>query len=114
MVNELRKAVWSGMVILGLMTIPPTISAQQELDPNRKATKTVTPVYPPVAKAARLSGTVKMVVLVTPEGTVKTVKTVGGNPVLVAAAEDAARQWKFEVAKRESNVLVSVRFGAAE
>jgi TonB family protein len=59
-----------------------------------------------------LTGTVKIVVVVTPEGNVKAVRTVGGNPVLVPAAEDAVRQWKFEASKKESHVLVAIQFGA--
>ena len=68
-------------------------------------------MFPPIAKRARLSGTVKMVVVVTAEGEVRTVRTVGGNPVFVSAAESAVRQWKFEAAKQETSSLVAIVFG---
>ena len=111
--NVLKKPVCLGMLILGLLAISWPVSAQQELDEQRKATKKVSPVYPPLAQQGRLSGTVKMVLVVTPEGNVKTVRTVGGNAVFVPAAEAAAKQWKFEVSKVESSVLVALRFGTA-
>ena len=111
MVHAFRNAVSFGMLILGLSAVAPPVRAEDALHEQRKATKKVAPVYPPIAKMGRLSGTVKMVVVVTPEGTVKTVKTIGGNPVLVPAAEDAAKKWTFEVSKKESSVLVMMTFG---
>jgi TonB family protein len=112
--NVLKKAVCLGMLILGLAAVSRPVGAQQQLDELRQATKKVSPVYPPLAQKAGLSGTVKMVLVVTPEGNVKAVRTVGGNAVLVPAAEAAAKQWKFEVSKVESSVLVALRFGTTE
>jgi protein TonB len=112
MSNGFRKTVRAGMLILGMMA-GPMVSAQ-ESDVPRKVTKRVTPVYPPIALRARMSGTVKLVVVVTPEGTVKTVKTLGGNAVLAQAAEEATRQWKFEAAKNESSVILALKFDAPE
>jgi TonB family protein len=106
-------SLWLGMLLLALMAVA-RLAGAQELDEERKATKRVPPIYSPVARAAKLSGTVKMVVVVTPEGAVKSVRTVGGNPVLVPAAEEAVKKWKFEVAKRETSTLVAISFGAAQ
>src|ERR1700730_12502835 len=111
--NVLKKPVCLGMLILGLLAISWPVSAQQELDEQREATKKGSPVYPPLGQQGRLSGTGKMVLVLTPEGNVKTVRTVGGNAVFVPAAEAAAKQWKFEVSKVESSVLVALRFGTA-
>jgi TonB family protein len=106
-------SLWLVVLLLALVAgARPAVA--QDLDEGRKATKRVSPVYPHVAKIAKLSGTVKMVVVITAEGAVKSVRTVGGNPVLVPAAEDAVKQWKFEVAKRETSSLVAISFGAAQ
>ena len=113
MVNVFQKTICHAMLILGLAVISRPAVAQ-ELDEERKATKRVPPVYPHVAKTAKLSGTVKMVVVITPEGAVKSVRTIGGNPVLVPAAEEAVKKWKFEVGKRETSSLVAISFGAAQ
>jgi TonB family protein len=111
MANGLRTAVWRVVLLLTLAALAWPVEAQQELDDVRKTTKRVEPVYPPVAQRVGLSGTVKMIVLVTPQGNVKAVRTVGGNPVLVSWAEDAVKQWKFEVSKTESSVPVAIQFG---
>jgi TonB family protein len=113
MMKTLKYLVWLAVLIVSLVSISRPVMAQEKLDEDRKTTKRVAPVYPPLARQAHLSGTVKMVVVVTPEGTVTAVRTIGGNPVLVSAAEDAVKQWKFEVAKKESSVLVAISFGEA-
>ena len=70
----------------------------------------MSPEYPPLAKRAHSTGTVKMIVTIAPEGTVRSVKTLGGSPLLVPAAEAAVKQWTFEIAKAESNQTVAVVF----
>jgi outer membrane biosynthesis protein TonB len=42
-----------------------------------------------------LGGTVKVVAVVGPDGSVKKVEPVGGSPILVQAAETAISQWKY-------------------
>ena len=47
---------------------------------------------------------------VAPNGTVKSSKAMGGHPVLVNAAMDAVRLWKFEPAATESSGIVEFKF----
>ena len=49
-----------------------------------------------------ISGTVKIEVVVAPNGTVKDARVVGGHPVLAGAALEAARKWRFEPASGEA------------
>jgi TonB family protein len=63
---------------------------------NGKATSLPDPVYPPVAKAARASGTVVVRVTVDEKGDVISAEAVSGHPLLRAAAVAAARQAKFK------------------
>lgn len=63
---------------------------------RHRATVKVEPVYPELARKLNLSGTVKVKIAVAPNGTVTDAKAVGGHPVLVNAAVDAARKWRFE------------------
>ena len=86
-----------------------SLSAQEDA-PARKVTSRVQPVYPAIAQRAHMVGAVKLVLVVTPEGTVKTVRALGGNPVLIEAAEDAVKRWKYERAKTESSEAVTVNF----
>lgn len=53
------------------------------------------PPYPPVARAARASGTVTVQVTVDETGSVVSAEAVSGHPLLRAAAEAAAKQAKF-------------------
>ena len=59
------------------------------------AIKRVTPEYPPLASAARVSGTVVVEVTVDEEGKVMSARAVSGHPLLKDAAVDAARGWMF-------------------
>ena len=56
----------------------------------------VLPVYPQEALAQRLEGSVEIHTIIAPDGTVQSVDATSGNSVLVAAAETAVRQWRFE------------------
>jgi TonB family protein len=59
------------------------------------ATQTVKPLYPSVAKTARVAGDVVVFVQVDEQGTVTKVDRSTGPRLLQPAAEEAARQWKF-------------------
>jgi protein TonB len=61
-----------------------------------KITKQVQPVYPPLAKSARVSGTVEFTAVIDKEGNIKNLQLVRGHPLLVAAARDAVLQWKYK------------------
>ena len=112
MSNSIKNAaLWLSLAALAAGVVAPKPVSAQEQEAARKVTKRVTPIYPPIALQARLKGTVKLMLTVTPEGTVKSVKTLGGNAVFVPAAEEAAKKWKFEVSKKESNEVVAVNFG---
>jgi TonB family protein len=57
-----------------------------------------------------LAGTVKIEVVVAPNGTVKDARVVGGHPVLANAALEAAKKWRFEPASGESSGIIDFRF----
>ena len=66
---------------------------------NGKAISLPQPPYPPVAKAARASGTVTVQVTIDEEGKVISATAVSGHPLLRAAAQAAARQARFTPTK---------------
>lgn len=55
----------------------------------------VKPVYPPLAKAARVSGTVELEAVIGIDGRLKEIRTKSGNPLLAPAAMEAVRQWVY-------------------
>jgi periplasmic protein TonB len=66
---------------------------------NGKATSLPKPAYPPVAKAARASGTVTVQVTIDENGNVISARAVSGHPLLQAAAVQAARSARFSPTK---------------
>jgi TonB family protein len=57
-----------------------------------------------------ITGTVKIQVVVLPNGSVKDARIVGGHPVLANAALDAAKKWRFEPASTESSGVIDFKF----
>lgn len=65
-------------------------------DSPRKLKRRIDPQYPELAKRMGTSGTVRLQLLVAKDGGVTAVTVLGGNPVLIVAAEDAAKKWRYE------------------
>jgi protein TonB len=55
----------------------------------------VQPQYPPLARQTRISGTVRLHAIISKDGSVQQLEVVSGHPLLVQAALDAVRQWKY-------------------
>jgi protein TonB len=55
----------------------------------------VAPVYPPLAVAARVQGSVRLECVIGEDGRVSDVVVVQGHPLLEAAAVEAVRQWRY-------------------
>lgn len=55
-----------------------------------------TPEYPPLAKMARIQGTVKLEAVIAKDGTIQDLKVLSGHPLLVKAALNAVKQWRYQ------------------
>ena len=80
------------------------------------ATRRVEPTYPPLAKAARISGSVVVEVTVGEQGDVISARAISGHPLLKDSAVAAAREWTFEQTKLEGvpvKVIGTVTFNFA-
>jgi protein TonB len=62
---------------------------------NAKLLKKVLPLYPPLARQARVSGTVQLIGVIAKDGTIQQLQVVSGHPLLVKSALDAVRQWIY-------------------
>jgi TonB family protein len=58
--------------------------------------KRVPPVYPPLARQARIQGTIILKVHITKSGDVANIQLVSGHPMLAPAAIEAVKQWKYD------------------
>ncbi len=54
------------------------------------------PVYPPLAKQARIQGVVKLNAIIDKEGNIKELKAESGHPLLIPSALEAVKQWRYK------------------
>ena len=55
----------------------------------------VQPVYPPLARQARIQGSVLLRAIISRRGTIEDLSVISGHPMLVGAAIEAVRQWRY-------------------
>lgn len=94
-------------VVFGTLYVRP-VRAQDSID--RKVKSKIQPTYPEIARKLGLTGTVKLEIVIAPNGSVKETKVIGGHPILVTAAEDAVKKWKFEPASGETTGTLEFKF----
>jgi protein TonB len=56
----------------------------------------IKPNYPPLARQTRISGTVRLHAIIGKDGTVQSLTLESGHPLLVQAALDAVKQWRYQ------------------
>jgi protein TonB len=56
----------------------------------------VQPVYPPLAKQARIQGVVHFTAIIGKDGTIQNLQLINGHPLLVEAARQAVSQWQYK------------------
>ena len=56
----------------------------------------VQPVYPALAKQARIQGTVRFTAIIGKDGTIQNLQMVSGHPLLIEAARSAVSQWQYK------------------
>ena len=66
--------------------------------------------YPRLANLAVIQGRVELQAVVSPDGDVQQINAVSGHPLLVGAAKDSLRQWRFGGCKSATECRVSVSF----
>jgi TonB family protein len=77
---------------------------------GRKIKSQVSPQYPELARKVNARGTVKIEVVIAPSGVIKSTKVIGGHPLLVNAAEDAVKKWRYEPASEETTTVIEFNF----
>ena len=55
----------------------------------------VLPAYPPIARQARIEGTVVLAAVISKYGVIENLRVVSGQPMLQQAARDAVQQWRY-------------------
>jgi periplasmic protein TonB len=98
------------LALLPILFVPKPASAQEVAEGSRKLVAKTIPQYPGLARPFRIQGNVRADVLVAANGKVKSLDVKGGHPLLVQAAEDALRQWKWEPTSHDTHEIVELKF----
>lgn len=101
------------LTLLAAGLFRPSLKAQSQSssdDGGRRIVHKVLPQYPEIARKMNITGTVKLMAIVAPDGKVKTVETLGGSPVLIQSAREAVSNWKFSPASAETRETIELRF----
>jgi len=92
-----------GGVIGGMGTAPPPpkpkLNGPLRVGGNVQAARIVNrvqPVYPPLARQTRISGTVRLHAIIGKDGAITSLEVMSGHPLLQQAALDAVRQWRYQ------------------
>jgi protein TonB len=56
----------------------------------------VQPIYPPLARQTRISGTVRLHAIISKDGSIQQLEVISGHPLLQQHALDAVRQWRYQ------------------
>ncbi len=86
---DLGLATGLGHALVGPLRVGGNVQAARII--NR-----VQPVYPKEAREERISGTVRLHVIVGKDGTIEQIEVVSGHPLLQQAAADAVRKWRYQ------------------
>lgn len=104
-----------GAVLLQACVLALGLSLSLQVRAEERAVKSrISPVYPEIAKRMRVTGVVRVVVTVDPDGKVKDVTTVSGNHMLATAAEEAVRKLRFASAPGQTTVNLDINFALGQ
>ncbi|MGA3093184.1 MAG: energy transducer TonB [Terriglobales bacterium] len=101
-----RSGAAFGALLLILVLSGPSLG--QEL--NRKVIARAAPGFPELAKRMHLTGRVKLELVITPAGSVKSASLVGGNPVFEQSALETVKPWRFEAREKETKASILLEF----
>jgi TonB family protein len=105
---KIRRPFASWLLLVYVVFVCLTVVAQDDI--GRKVKNRVPPVYPEIARKMGIVGTVRLQLTIAPSGNIKETKVIGGHPILVTAAVDAVKKWKFEPANAETSGTVEFKF----
>ncbi len=83
------------LVVLGLSASAQDAVSVDDAALNQQVDHRVTPVYPPIAKAAHIQGTVVFAIRVSVTGKIESMRVASGPAMLQQAAIDCLKQWTF-------------------
>ena len=104
------RTACGAVLLLALIGLP--LYGQDNGENGRTILKRVQPQYPVLAQKMSIKGLVKLDVAVEPDGSVKSMTAKGGHPLLVEAAQQAIRQWRWKPESQQTVESIEIRFNA--
>ena len=77
---------------------------------GRKLLERPVPIYPQLARRSGLSGTVKVQIVIAPDGHIKDVQVLGGHPLFIDATTEALKKWKYAPSNNETTATLEFNF----
>ena len=90
-----------GSILSATPTVAPKIATPQRVRVSSGVStgmlvRKVPPAYPPLARQARIQGTVILQATISKEGSIENLQLISGHPMLAPAAIEAVKQWKYK------------------
>ena len=119
-----------GGVMGSILSSAPSIAMIPKLEPVKRirvsqgvtqgmVVKKVEPAYPKIALAARVTGAVLLKAVIGKDGDIRELQVVSGHPMLVPAAIEAVKQWRYrpyllngEPVEVETNITVTFQIAS--
>jgi len=95
-----------GSLFIGVIGVGRTCAQ----DGDRRVITRVEPDYPDALKKLYIGGVVRVEVQVAPNGSVRNVKLLGGNPILGQSTMKAVKSWKYAPAAADETLTVKLNF----
>ena len=110
--NRSISPLWMRRIFFGILLVAFSLLTFQpaSAQATRKVKNRVEPQYPDLARRNNITGSARVELFIAPDGKVKDVRVLGGNPVLVQAVMAAVTKWKYEPAAEESSIVIKFDF----
>ncbi|HEX4073796.1 MAG TPA: energy transducer TonB [Candidatus Acidoferrales bacterium] len=104
------------LILGGSVLLPPKGTAQDAPTDTlkRKVRVKVAPEYPALAKQMNVTGKVKIETTIAADGHVLNTRVIGGSPLLINAALDAVKKWRFEPAPKDTTEVIEFEFSGQD
>jgi TonB family protein len=97
-------------VLIGFLSVAAAAQSYEQTSGERKVLTRIDPEYPDALKRLYIGGVVRVEVVVLPSGSVKSMKLMGGSPILGQSTMKAIKQWKYTPAAAEQVITEKVEF----
>jgi len=107
--SQMRKLARAGAHALAVSALT-LMSMNLRAQESRKAISHPAPDYPEIAKKHSIEGSVKIQIVVAPDGHVKETKVLGGHPLLASSVENTVKTWKYVPGPSETTMTLEFNF----